>query len=158
MPIYDGYARHFPWVNLALIVATFAVWIFYELRHLGSSVSHASVYPCSVAGSCHPLERWEISWFTDDVHACQLEPAVLGNMLFLAIFGKNVEDAFGHMRYLVLYVTRRSRGGGEPDGLSGLIAGTSADARCRCWRQRRDRRCLGAYGEVTFTRSVEGGL
>ena len=24
---------------------------------------------------------------------------ILGNMLFLAIFGKNVEDAFGHLRY-----------------------------------------------------------
>jgi len=29
---------------------------------------------------------------------------ILGNMLFLAIFGKNVEDAFGHLRYLLFYV------------------------------------------------------
>jgi membrane associated rhomboid family serine protease len=29
---------------------------------------------------------------------------ILGNMLFLAIFGKNVEDAFGHVRYLAFYV------------------------------------------------------
>jgi hypothetical protein len=29
---------------------------------------------------------------------------LLGNMLFLAIFGKNVEDAFGHLRYLAFYV------------------------------------------------------
>jgi membrane associated rhomboid family serine protease len=29
---------------------------------------------------------------------------ILGNMLFLAIFGKNVEDAFGHLRYVVFYV------------------------------------------------------
>ena len=29
---------------------------------------------------------------------------ILGNMLFLAIFGKNVEDAFGHLRYLGFYV------------------------------------------------------
>jgi hypothetical protein len=28
---------------------------------------------------------------------------ILGNMLFLAIFGKNVEDAFGHLRYLAFY-------------------------------------------------------
>jgi len=28
---------------------------------------------------------------------------ILGNMLFLAIFGKNVEDAFGRLRYLVFY-------------------------------------------------------
>jgi membrane associated rhomboid family serine protease len=29
---------------------------------------------------------------------------ILGNMLFLAIFGKNVEDAFGHLRYLRFYI------------------------------------------------------
>ena len=28
---------------------------------------------------------------------------ILGNMLFLAIFGKNVEDAFGHVGYLIFY-------------------------------------------------------
>ena len=28
---------------------------------------------------------------------------ILGNMLFLAIFGKNVEDAFGSLLYLVFY-------------------------------------------------------
>ncbi|HUO70997.1 MAG TPA: rhomboid family intramembrane serine protease [Solirubrobacteraceae bacterium] len=28
---------------------------------------------------------------------------ILGNMLFLAVFGKNVEDAFGHLRYLAFY-------------------------------------------------------
>ena len=29
---------------------------------------------------------------------------LLGNLLFLAIFGKNVEDAFGHLRYLGFYM------------------------------------------------------
>jgi membrane associated rhomboid family serine protease len=28
---------------------------------------------------------------------------ILGNMLFLVVFGKNVEDAFGHIRYLAFY-------------------------------------------------------
>ena len=28
---------------------------------------------------------------------------ILGNMLFLAIFGKNVEDAYGPLRYLLFY-------------------------------------------------------
>jgi membrane associated rhomboid family serine protease len=28
---------------------------------------------------------------------------ILGNMLFLAVFGKNVEDSFGHLRYLAFY-------------------------------------------------------
>src|SRR5947208_10081337 len=29
---------------------------------------------------------------------------ILGNMLFLAVFGKNVEDAFGGLRYLAFYL------------------------------------------------------
>ena len=53
LPLSDGLrARRFPWVNVALIVANFAVWIFYELPHLGSSIFHASFYPCTVNGSC----------------------------------------------------------------------------------------------------------
>src|SRR4051794_14345118 len=36
----------------------------------------------------------------EHVHARQLGP----HLLFLAIFGKNVEDAFGRLRYLAFYV------------------------------------------------------
>jgi hypothetical protein len=43
IPLSDGIpARRFPIVNVALIAANFAVWIFYELPHLSSSVFHAS--------------------------------------------------------------------------------------------------------------------
>ena len=33
----------------------------------------------------------------------------VGNMLFLWIFGDNVEDRLGHFRYLVFYLARRLR-------------------------------------------------
>jgi rhomboid family protein len=103
LPLSDGLrARRFPWVNVALIVANFAVWIFYELPHLDSSVAHASFYPCTVNGSCHGPESWGVSWIT----AMFLHGSwdhILGNMLFLAVFGKNVEDALGHIWYLVFY-------------------------------------------------------
>jgi hypothetical protein len=104
IPLSDGIpARRFPFVNVALILANFAVWIFYELPHLNPSVAHASFYPCSVDGSCHAPESWGVSWFTSMFMHGSWDH-ILGNMLFLAIFGKNVEDAFGHVRYLALYV------------------------------------------------------
>jgi membrane associated rhomboid family serine protease len=104
IPLSDGIpARRFPWVNVALIVANFAVWIFYELPHLDSSVLHASFYPCAVNGSCHAPESWAVSWFTAMFMHGSWDH-ILGNMLFLAVFGKNVEDAFGHVRYLAFYV------------------------------------------------------
>jgi len=103
LPLSDGlHARRFPVVNTGLIVANFAVWIFYELPHLNSSIAHASFYPCTVDGSCHGPESWGISWITSMfLHGSW--DHILGNMLFLFIFGKNVEDAFGPLRYLVFY-------------------------------------------------------
>jgi len=103
LPLSDGLqARRFPVVNTALIVANFAVWIFYELPHLNSSIAHASFYPCTVDGSCHGPLSWGVSWITSMfLHGSW--DHILGNMLFLFIFGKNVEDAFGPLRYLVFY-------------------------------------------------------
>jgi membrane associated rhomboid family serine protease len=125
IPLSDGISpRRFPWVNVALIVANFAVWIFYELPHLDSSIVHASFYPCAVDGSCHAPESWGISWFTAMFMHGSWDH-ILGNMLFLAVFGKNVEDAFGHVRYLAFYVA-----GGfvatMTQTLITLVAGTTA--------------------------------
>jgi len=95
-------ARRFPIVNVLLIVANFAVFILYELPHVNAAVYHASFYPCTVDNACHGPEPWGLSWIT----AMFLHGGwdhILGNMLFLAIFGKNVEDAFGPVRYLVFY-------------------------------------------------------
>jgi membrane associated rhomboid family serine protease len=104
IPLSDGIpARRFPFVNVAIIAVNFLVWIFVELSHPASSVYHASFYPCTVSGACRGPEPWELSWFT----AMFLHSGwghLLGNMLFLAIFGKNVEDAFGHLRYFACYV------------------------------------------------------
>ena len=103
-PLSDGlHPRRFPIVNLALIAANFAVWILYELPNLDSAVYHASFYPCAVDNACHAPEPWEVSWFTSMFMHGSWDH-ILGNMLFLAIFGKNVEDAFGHLRYLAFYV------------------------------------------------------
>jgi hypothetical protein len=127
IPLSDGIpARRFPAVNVALIAANFFVWILYELPHLNGSVAHASFYPCAIEGSCHPALPWAVSWITAMFMHGSWDH-ILGNMLFLAIFGKNVEDAFGHLRYLALYFA-----GGLVAALTQtlitLAAGTAADA------------------------------
>ena len=128
LPLSDGLkARNFPIVNVSLIVANFAVWLFYELPHLNSSVFHASFYPCAVNNSCHAPEPWGVSWITSMfLHGSW--DHILGNMLFLAVFGKNVEDAFGHLRYLAFYFV-----GGfvatMTQTLGTLFFGTTAEAR-----------------------------
>jgi membrane associated rhomboid family serine protease len=103
LPLSDGLpARRFPFVNIAIIVANFGVWLLYELPDLQSAVFHASFYPCTVDQACDGPQSWGVSWIT----AMFLHGSwghILGNMLFLAVFGKNVEDAFGHLRYLAFY-------------------------------------------------------
>jgi rhomboid family protein len=107
LPLSDGIrARHFPFVNVAIILANFCVWIFYELPHLNHAIYHSSFYACSVEGDCHlsyATLPWGISWFTSMFMHGSWDH-ILGNMLFLAIFGKNVEDAFGKLQYLVFYI------------------------------------------------------
>ena len=128
LPLSDGLAaRRFPIVNILLIVANFAVWLFYELPNLNSAVYHASFYPCTVDGACHGPEAWGVSWIT----AMFLHGSwdhILGNMLFLAIFGKNVEDAFGPVRYLALYFAGGFVAMLSQTGMT-LLFGTAADAR-----------------------------
>jgi membrane associated rhomboid family serine protease len=128
LPLSDGLrARSFPIVNVLLIVANFAVWIFYELPHLNSAVAHASFYPCTVDNACHGPEPWGISWITAMFMHGSWDH-ILGNMLFLAVFGKNVEDAFGRVRYLAFYFA-----GGfvamMSQTLMTLLFGTAAEAR-----------------------------
>ena len=128
LPLSDGLpARRMPIVTVAIIVANFAVWLFYELPHLQSAVFHASFYPCSVNDSCHAPEPWGVSWITSMfLHGSW--DHILGNMLFLAVFGKNVEDAFGPIRYLAFYFA-----GGfvatMTQTLMTLAFGTAAEAR-----------------------------
>jgi membrane associated rhomboid family serine protease len=103
IPLSDSIpGRRFPFVNVALITANLAVWVLYELPHLTASVAHASFYPCTLNGTCHGPEAWSVSWITAMfMHGSWVH--ILGNMLFLVIFGNNVEDAFGHVGYLVFY-------------------------------------------------------
>jgi membrane associated rhomboid family serine protease len=128
IPLSDGIrAREFPIVNVALIIANFLVWILYELPHLNAAVSHSSFYPCTVNGACHHPLPWAISWLTAMFMHGSWEH-ILGNMLFLAIFGKNVEDAFGHLRYLAFYIAGGFAANAMQTAIT-LLAGSAGSAR-----------------------------
>ena len=104
LQLSDGLpARRFPVVNILLIVANFAVFILYELPNMNSAVYHASFYPCTVDNACRGPEPWGESWIT----AMFLHGGwdqILGNMLFLAIFGPTIEDSMTRVRFLAFYL------------------------------------------------------
>jgi membrane associated rhomboid family serine protease len=106
LPLKDlNPARIRPVVTVALIAANLAVWIGYELAGgREGSIDELGFHPCEVNGSCPQVgQGWALTAFTSlFVHASWGH--VLVNMLFLWIFGNNVEDALGHVRFLVFYV------------------------------------------------------
>jgi membrane associated rhomboid family serine protease len=107
LPLFDNVpTRRFPLVNYSLIAANFVVWAW-ELGSRTSRIEREAFYPCTVSGPCvgapahhHP---WPEGVFTGMfLHASWVH--ILGNMLFLWIFGNNVEDVMGRLRYLVFYL------------------------------------------------------
>jgi membrane associated rhomboid family serine protease len=115
LPLRDNVpTRTFPLVTVALIVANFIVW-FWELsgRGLDYHVVKDGFYPCSLHRPCeqvelngqivsHHLSWWESTFTSMFMHGSWEH--ILGNMLFLWIFGNNVEDALGRVRFLFWYL------------------------------------------------------
>lgn len=110
IPISDSpRARRFPWVMLLLVGANVAVFI-YEVslgRALGGWVQSVGLVPSELLSGVDrpPLAPGPIyvTVFTSMfVHGGFLH---LGsNMLYLWVFGDNVEDAFGHGGFLLFYL------------------------------------------------------
>ena len=110
LPLRDNVpGRTTPFVTVGIIVANFLVW-FWELKSPGVDVHvfRDGFYPCALHGPCrlppgfHALPWWEGVFTGMFMHASWEH--ILGNMLFLWIFGNNVEDALGHARFLVWYL------------------------------------------------------
>ncbi|HYQ87615.1 MAG TPA: rhomboid family intramembrane serine protease [Bacteroidota bacterium] len=97
-----------PVVNYLLIGLNGAVFLF-ELslgRHLDAFILHYGLVPARFLDLLHS-EGLHFSAFVPVFTSMFLHGGwlhLLGNMLFLYIFGDNVEDRFGHFRYLVFYL------------------------------------------------------
>jgi membrane associated rhomboid family serine protease len=104
LPLRDNVpTRTFPIVTVGLIAANVAVWLFYQLHDLDGSVRQLAFHPCEVNASC-PIVGHD--WPLTAITSMFMHPSWLhlgGNMLFLWIFGNNVEDALGKGRFLLFY-------------------------------------------------------
>jgi hypothetical protein len=104
LPLRDNVpTRRFPVVTVALIAANAAVWLLYQVPDLEGSVYELGFIPCELDGSCADQGlSWPVNVLVSAfAHGDWLH--IIGNMLFLWIFGNNVEDALGHVRFLVFY-------------------------------------------------------
>ena len=105
LPLRDNVpTRTRPWVTYGLILANVLVWVLYQLPDLQASVDELAYHPCEVVGDCAQVgQSWPLTAITSMFMHGGWEH-LLGNMLFLWVFGNNVEDALGHLRYLVFYL------------------------------------------------------
>ena len=105
LPLRDNVpTRTRPWVTYALVLTNLLVWVLYQLPDLQGSVDELAYHPCEVVNECAQVgEGWLLTALTSMFMHGGWEH-LLGNMLFLWIFGNNVEDALGHVRYLVFYL------------------------------------------------------
>jgi len=109
LPLKDNVpTRHFPVLTVGLIAANVLVWILYQDAGQGrgflASVNELAYHPCEIENSCEQVGRdWPVTILTSMfMHASWGH--LIGNMLFLWIFGNNVEDTLGRLRFLAFYL------------------------------------------------------
>jgi membrane associated rhomboid family serine protease len=129
LPLWDDNSdrRLIPFVNYALIVANILVFVF--LQQLGANDRFTYAFATVPEEIVTGQDEKESVTIKDPVKGevigqIQLEPTpwsvyitlltsmfmhgglahLIGNMLFLWIFGDNLEDILGHVRYLIFYL------------------------------------------------------
>jgi membrane associated rhomboid family serine protease len=135
IPLRDNVpTRRFPIVTVGLIVACVLVW-FWELSQPGVDVHvfRDGFYPCTIQGPCHvpaPFVVHPLPWYEGVFTGMFMHASwehILGNMLFLWIFGNNVEDAMGRFTFLLWYLAAGIAAMAAQSAIT-LAAGSTADA------------------------------
>ncbi len=124
-PISDDNATlHTPWMTYLILATTFAVWVLYQGAglqdvQLAASVCNLGLVPAELmhtrpAGFAVPLggglacvvDTSAVNWLTPltSVFLHGSWGHILGNSLFLWVFGNNIEDSMGPGRFLIFYL------------------------------------------------------
>lgn len=99
-----------PYVTYALVGANIFIFL-YQLtlpsQQLQAFFNRAAVVPCQLSATCPiPVNQGIPEWLTlvtsQFLHGGFLHLA--GNMLFLWVFGNNIEDRLGHIKFLIFYI------------------------------------------------------
>ncbi|SMQ86290.1 Membrane associated serine protease, rhomboid family [Devosia lucknowensis] len=142
LPLHDSNPRRhipFPFVNYGLIAVTIAVFAVQAMLP-PAAFDQAAINFGMIPIVVRDLYPQPVPWLPDwanlvtyaFLHADWLH--LLTNMLFLWVFGDNIEDALGHAKYLVFYLACavlaalahlgfNLEGNGPLLGASGAVAG-----------------------------------
>jgi membrane associated rhomboid family serine protease len=101
-----------PYITVALILANVAVWVFVQGMgvNLQASVCEFGLIPVEVTGKMPQGPEvcrlggltWGAVFTSMFMHGGWLH--LVSNMMFLWVFGNNVEDSMGHVRFVIFYL------------------------------------------------------
>jgi membrane associated rhomboid family serine protease len=99
------HSRRFPIITVLLIAINVVVWLYQWTLNLGGQLEPFvygwAVIPYNLV--TNPTPRTLLTIFTAMfLHGSWMH--ILGNMLYLWIFGDNVEEALGRLRYFLFYL------------------------------------------------------
>ncbi|MEM1581113.1 MAG: rhomboid family intramembrane serine protease [Candidatus Bathyarchaeia archaeon] len=102
MPIRDeNRPSKRPYVNYVLILVNIVIFFFFLLQG-SSTFNNALMRYGAIPAYILSGKRLETLFTSMFMHADILH--LLGNMLYLWVFGDNVEDTLGHTKYLIFYL------------------------------------------------------
>jgi len=99
-----------PVVTVLFILINFTTWFAvqgagFDPNALQASVSNYGTIPCELTHAC-TLSGEGLGWLqlltSTFMHGSWEH--ILGNMLFLWVFGNNIEDSMGHTRFFIFYL------------------------------------------------------
>jgi membrane associated rhomboid family serine protease len=146
IPLKDDLpTRATPVVTMFVMALNVLVYLYQASLQIGGSPEGAAaaqafamefgLVPCRLAGACHGGDEWPSPVFTIFssmfLHGSVFH--IAGNMLYLWIFGNNVEETLGHGRFMVFYLA---------SGVAAAAAQTLVDSRS-------DVPMIGASGAVS---------
>ena len=105
----DNTDRHStPWVNYALIAANIIVFVFFQQLGANERFTYAlSTVPFEIVTGQDVIVPTPVSVYFTLFTSMFMHGGIahiFGNMLFLWIFGDNIEDRLGHIKYLIFYL------------------------------------------------------
>lgn len=129
LPIRDDTpSRTFPLVTFLLVLANGLVWLWELSLGGGAALNHFYYQLGFVPGvltGVYKAPSWAIApYFLTTLTSMFIHGSwshILGNMLFLWIFGNNIEDHLGHSKYLLFYLA-----GGVVAALVQLLSGPTS--------------------------------
>ena len=102
----DNPTRHFPWLTVTLIAANLAVFLYevsLDPAALQALWSQWAFVPARFLAD--PFSPFEITTIFSAMFLHAGWVHVIGNMLYLWIFGNNIEDRLGPLRFMLFYLT-----------------------------------------------------